>query len=282
MSENEKTIGMCRLCKQTIELQGSHIVPKMFYELIKKNSVTARLRASDNPNVPLQDGLKTPFLCDTCEKKFGEYERKFSKIYRNFAGSFGVAEFDSNSDMFRYFVLSIGWRVLQYLNEKGIGELTNEEHQAIDSKLEQWRLALRDEDHRFIKQQKQYVIPTTRWSYFAKIPTHKISNVGADFQVFGPENRSFSAFSTTQVPYLLFLSMAWGEEKMLADYEVGRKIIPADTELPETLKEQLGKFHNHMFEVLQTKVKPQNEKFLRGRKRVQQTKPAKEVFLQTM
>lgn len=248
MSKTGKTIGMCRLCRQTIELQGSHIVSKMFYELIKKNSPTARLRASDNPNIPLQDGLKTPFLCDECEKKFGEYERKFSKIYRNYTGSFGVAEFDSDSDMFRYFVLSIGWRVLQYLNEQGIGDLTNEEHQAIDSKLEEWRLALWNEDHKFIGRQKQYVIPTTQLSYFDKIPTRKISNVCSDFQVFGPENCFSSAFSTTQVPYLIFVSMVWGEEEMLADYEVGRKIVPADIEIPETLTEQLDKFHVHMFE----------------------------------
>ena len=44
-----------------------------------------------------------------------------------------------------------------------------------------------------------------------------------------------SAFSTTQIPYLLFLSMVWGEEKLLADYEIGKKIVPADFQLPETL-----------------------------------------------
>ena len=207
LSKKEKVIGICRLCKQTNELQDSHIIPKMFFERIKRNSPTGRMRGSDNPNIPLQDGLKIPFLCHECEEKFSGYETQFSRIYGKYVNSSGTTEFDSDSDMFRYFVLSIGWRVLQYLNEKEIGDLTNEEHQAIDSKLEQWRLALWNEDHEFIRQQKQYVIPTTRLSYFAEIPTRKISNVGFDFQVFGSENCSFYAFTTTQVPYLLFLSM---------------------------------------------------------------------------
>ena len=46
---------------------------------------------------------------------------------------------------------------------------------------------------------------------------------------------------------MLFISMVWGEEEMLADYEVGKKIVPADIQLPKTLTEQLDKFHENMF-----------------------------------
>ena len=247
MNKKEQTIGKCKLCKQTLELRDSHIVSKMFYDLIKNNSVTARMRESNNPNIPLQDGFKIPFLCTKCEGKFGEYERKFSNIYRKYTSSFGKTAFDSDSDMYRYFVLSIGWRVLQYLNDEGIGEITTNEQQAIDSKLEEWRSALWNENHKIIRQQKQYIIPTTYLSYFSKIPTHRISNVGFDFRVFGGEDSFDSAFTTSQVPYLLFISMVWGEEEMLADYEVGKKIVPADIQLPKTLTEQLDKFHENMF-----------------------------------
>ena len=247
MSKKEKIVGTCRLCKQKMELQGSHIIPKMFYDLIKRNSLTARIRGTDNPNIPIQDGVKIPFLCHECEEKFSNYETGFSRIYRNYAGSFGTAEFDSDSDILRYFLLSIGWRVLQYLREKDIKDLTVEEYEAIDSKLEEWRLALWNEDHESIRKQKQYIIPTTRLSYFNKFPTRRISNIGFDFHPFGPENSFRSAFSTTQIPYLLFLSMVWGEEKLLADYEIGKKIVPADFQLPETLNWQLDEFHINKF-----------------------------------
>lgn len=247
MSKKEKTIGICRLCKQKMELQGSHIIPKMFYDFIKKNSLTARIRKVDNPNIPLQDGEKIPFLCHECEEKFSNYETGFSRIYRNYTDSFGVTEFDSDSDTFRYFVLSIGWRVLQCLKEKNIEGLTAEEYRVIDSKLEEWRQALWEENHETIRQQKQYIIPTTKMSYFDKFPTRKISNVGFDFHTFDLENSFCSAFSTTQVPYLLFMSMVWGEEKLLADYEVGKIIVPTDIQLPKSLNWQLDEFHINKF-----------------------------------
>lgn len=41
--------------------------------------------------------------------------------------------------------------------------------------------------------------------------------------------------------------MVWGEEKLLADYEIGKKIVPADFQLPETLNWQLDEFHINKF-----------------------------------
>lgn len=74
-----KHIGICRLCKQECELKDSHIVPKFFYNLIKKNSPTGRFRTTDNPNIPYQYGKKLPFLCGDCEEKFSKYETYFSQ-----------------------------------------------------------------------------------------------------------------------------------------------------------------------------------------------------------
>lgn len=52
----------CRLCKCTDKpLKESHIIPKMFYNELKRNSPTHIMRMADNPNRGVQDGLKLPF-----------------------------------------------------------------------------------------------------------------------------------------------------------------------------------------------------------------------------
>ncbi len=123
-----KEMQKCRLCGQEKELRGSHIVPKFFFNLIKKNSPTGRMRNGDNPNIPRQDGEKAPFLCADCEEKFSKYETWFSRhVYQSFSGSYGVDSFDSNSDETHYFALSISWRVVKYIRERKLDGLTTEE-----------------------------------------------------------------------------------------------------------------------------------------------------------
>ena len=62
----------CRLCKCTDKpLKESHIIPKMFYNALKRNSPTRIMRMADDPNRGVQDGLKLPFLCGECEELFG-------------------------------------------------------------------------------------------------------------------------------------------------------------------------------------------------------------------
>ncbi len=244
-----KHIGICRLCKQERELKNSHIVPKLFFNLIKKNSPTGRFRTTDNPNTPYQDGKKLPFLCEDCEERFSKYETFFSnQIYQNFSDGYGVEKFESNDDEIRYFALSIAWRTLKYLMEKGIGNLSNEEYKQLDIVLEKWRNALYQEDFKTIRAIKQYMIPTAFLHYFSGRPTRIISNVCGDFKVYGKENEFRAAYTTVQVPYLIFVSMAWGEESLLHHYEIGEKIIPNDIELPETLVWQLDLFHKQKFE----------------------------------
>ena len=80
------------------------------------------------------------------------------------------------------------------------------------------------------------------------MPTRIISNVCGDFKVYGKEDEFCAAYTTIQVPYLIFVSMAWGEEVLLHNYEVGKKIIPNDIELPETLVWQLNLLHKQRFE----------------------------------
>lgn len=244
-----KHIGICRLCKQECELKDSHIVPKLFYNLIKKNSPTGRFRNTDNPNIPYQDGEKLPFLCGDCEEKFSKYETYFSaNIYQNFSSSYGIKEFESKGNEISYFVLSIAWRTLKHLMEKGIKNLSKEEYNQIDIVLEEWRNVLYNENFKAISTIKQYIIPTAYLNYFSDMSSRIISNVCGDFKVYGKENEFLAAYTTVQVPYLIFISMAWGEEPLLHNYEAGKKIVPNDIELPETLVCQLNLLHIQKFE----------------------------------
>lgn len=243
-----KHIGICRLCKQECQLKESHIVPKLFYNLIKKNSPTGRFRNANNPNIPYQDGEKLPFLCGECEEKFSKYETYFSKnIYQSFSQSYGIKGFESKGNEIGYFALSIAWRTLKYSMEMGIKSLSKKEYAQIDIVLEKWRNALFHEDFNNISMIKQYIVPTTYLNYFSDMQTRIISNVCGDFKVYGKEDEFCAAYTTVQVPYLIFVSMAWGEEVLLHNYEVGKRIIPNDIELPETLVWQLNLLHKQKF-----------------------------------
>ena len=85
----------CRLCKCTDKpLKESHIIPKMFYNELKRNSPTHIMRMADNPNRGVQDGLKLPFLCGECEELFSKYERAFSKNDEKATVILSVASFE--------------------------------------------------------------------------------------------------------------------------------------------------------------------------------------------
>ena len=80
----------CRLCRsENVPLKESHIVSKMFYNVIKKKSPTGIMRQVTDPNKGIQDGIKLPFLCDECEELFSKYETYFSNnIYTKTICSF--------------------------------------------------------------------------------------------------------------------------------------------------------------------------------------------------
>ena len=107
----------CRLCKCTDKpLKESHIIPKMFYNELKRNSPTHIMRMADNPNRGVQDGLKLPFLCGECEELFSKYERAFSnRIYQKAIANDGEIKFESKDDALSYFLLSVAWRVIKHM-----------------------------------------------------------------------------------------------------------------------------------------------------------------------
>jgi hypothetical protein len=108
-------IGRCRLCNsEHKELRMSHIVPKMFYEHIKRTSLTGGIREVNNPNKRAQDGLKVPFLCENCEELFSKYETYFANsVFMKTIEKPNDFFFESDNYNIRYFLLSIAWRVLK-------------------------------------------------------------------------------------------------------------------------------------------------------------------------
>ena len=262
-------IGNCRLCQCNRELKKSHITPKLFFRQIKSTSPTKRLRNNMNPNKPEQDGEKEAFMCSDCEEKFSKYERYFSRLYAQITQSNGFASINTgsdnadadnadntdadNTDNVRFFVLSVTWRNLKALRERDITDLTEREFEKIDESIELWRDALYREDMTKIATVKQYIIPTAKLSYFKpfpqipQFPRRVFDNVCPDFHVYGEPDSFTKAFVFVQVPYLIFVSMLWGELEGMEAFEVGNTITPTDIQLPESLTWQLDKIHKKDF-----------------------------------
>src|SRR5438128_11962699 len=72
-------MGNCQLCGRMAELKISHILSSFIYKDFKKTSLTGRMRATNAPNLPIEDGLKEPLLCGGCEQRLCEWERLVSK-----------------------------------------------------------------------------------------------------------------------------------------------------------------------------------------------------------
>jgi hypothetical protein len=101
----------CKLCNKKHPVD-SHIIPKFVIRWINKTG-TGRIRNAINPNVPTQDGIVDRFLCVDCESKFNKAETYFAnKIFFPVVdNNAAIIEYNSN---FRYFAISVLWRVLKY------------------------------------------------------------------------------------------------------------------------------------------------------------------------
>lgn len=122
----------CNFCKkEVLQLEVSHIIPKFIYKWLKETSTTKKMRSGTNPNKPVQDGYKVPFLCKTCENDFSRYEKHFSeKIFKPFIESNDLGIFKNiNHQEFKKFITSLIWRVAQHsINEPSLnGNYTPDE-----------------------------------------------------------------------------------------------------------------------------------------------------------
>jgi len=129
--------GVCNLCGDEAELRQSHVFPDFIIRWMKETG-TAYLRRSGNPNKREQDGLKEDLLCDGCEQKFGKDETWFSnRIFRPYlTGERGPFAYDMS---LHNFLASLLWRVLLvHLDPKSIGE-DHRFYREFVSARESWR-----------------------------------------------------------------------------------------------------------------------------------------------
>lgn len=126
----------CALCRNKKELKQSHIIPKFIGEWLKNTSATGFLRDGSRPNLRKQDIIKDYLLCQECEEKLSEYEKKFSEnIFIPFHS--GKKEFYYDEWLIK-FVISISWRVFNY-QEKNNPDLVVYFARKTRKAIELWR-----------------------------------------------------------------------------------------------------------------------------------------------
>ena len=244
----------CRLCGcKNMPLKQSHIVSKMFYNALKKKSPTGIMREFNNPNKSIQDGLKIPFLCASCEELFSKYETYFSnKVYMETVENDGIIKFDSNDDSISYFLLSISWRILKYSREemklKAMNlKCTDLEVQKIDEVIEVWRKILVTENMEEVKKYQQFIIPTKKLEFFENMPERVHECVFIDFKAFGDKDTFKFAFTIVQVPYFIFVTTVWGQTKKMSEYLLGKVIQPYRNNLADEVIKILEDKHYNKF-----------------------------------
>ncbi len=140
-------IKKCALCKQERKLCKSHIIPKFYFDWLKKTSATGYLRSAHEPNKRQQDGLKEYLLCADCENIFSKFEKYFADTFfypylNDYVdeilidnGSCEPIQYDEN---LRRFALSIQWRHLSVSRVNTL-QLYQKNTTLIENIKENWR-----------------------------------------------------------------------------------------------------------------------------------------------
>ncbi|MFC2428578.1 MAG: hypothetical protein ACFNTA_06350 [Campylobacter sp.] len=245
MLNNARQYKECGLCKKIKKLSQSHIYPKFFFNAIKEISPTQKFRHSDNMDKSHQDGLKFYFLCDECESKFSKYERIFKNKFFDIIKKNKNQRIDSNNGNFKYFLLSLFWRIgmfeIYYYQNKiknEDGRFTEKELDGIKIILETYRKILLNEKMEEIEKIKMYFLPIRRLQVAEDIKNklirmHRTDDLFEIRMIMGgirttDDKRDVfqKCYISAIVPYCLFLINIWGncEIDYLSGYEVGQNI----------------------------------------------------------
>jgi len=106
-------LAKCHLCNKNRELRESHIIPSFVFKWLKTSSGTGHLRFGGAPNLRSQDGYKTYFLCDICERLFNSWETEFANSIFHPLNEGSANKFNYGPWMLK-FAVSVSWRVLTY------------------------------------------------------------------------------------------------------------------------------------------------------------------------
>lgn len=103
-------LGQCALCRETKELQLSHIVPHFVGRKLI-NTSPGNIRSSNEPNRTLQDISKEYLLCSDCEERFSAKETWFANNVFNPYIDKKEKAFPYDKRLI-YFIVSLSWRTL--------------------------------------------------------------------------------------------------------------------------------------------------------------------------
>ena len=233
-------VDNCKLCgKHLLVKPQSHIIPKMFYNEIKKG--TGNIRQHNNPNLAVQDGLKNEYLCVECETLFSKYETTFSKQYTKIVNG-SLHEIDCTNEL-KYFSLTLFWRMLSYtLDEYKInpspenGGFSDEEIYELEKTRDYWNKKLNEKCECDYSDIDGYVVFTDSITSIKSFPS--IANnyyVDGCVRAYGEKNKWVGAYVYILVPHLLFICKLWGKDEILKSNNINKnKVIKArNTQLPK-------------------------------------------------
>jgi hypothetical protein len=121
-----KTVpGICKLCGENSELQNSHIIPEIFYDLVYDEKPRRFHVIPSNPSKKIeykQQGFREHLLCRNCEGRFGQLEDYVKRAFidgkivdgkRTHATQTQDGMVLTNLDYkkFKLFLLSLLWRM---------------------------------------------------------------------------------------------------------------------------------------------------------------------------
>lgn len=139
------TIKHCKLCGKLAELKESHLVPAFVYRWMRSTSGTGHLRFGQTPNQRVQDGIKTPLLCEDCEGRLSVWEKKFAEQIFHPAREKNDGTL-SYGPWFAKFAASVSWRVLLAFTErKHLTYLPDNVASKANDALQEWRAFILDE-----------------------------------------------------------------------------------------------------------------------------------------
>jgi hypothetical protein len=135
----EQPLTHCALCRKPAVLVNSHVIPAFVFRWKKETSMTGFMRFGENPRQRVQDGLKIPLLCASCEALLNEWETRFAtNIFHPYNANDGLRA--DYGDWMLKFLVSVSWRVLHYfVHVIGLENWSDSQKAAAIAALERWR-----------------------------------------------------------------------------------------------------------------------------------------------
>lgn len=129
---------VCSLCKSEDEIKLSHIIPRFVFEWIIETT-PGYLRNAANPNLRIQDGIKSELLCEDCEQRLSKWEKAFAeRVFKPLHESHGKASIYPYDEWALKFAVSVSWRALIHNKQLGLSHFSQRQRAYADRALNIW------------------------------------------------------------------------------------------------------------------------------------------------